>query len=113
MLTYHLDAQSGVPLYEQLYRAVRADIMSGALAGGTRLPSKRQLAANLRISQITVETATVSLPQRATSFPRRDAAISCRSRSRRRRPFIRKLCTEPWENIRETSGMITISRRIS
>ena len=37
MLTYHLDAQSGVPLYEQLYRAVRADIMSGALAGGTRL----------------------------------------------------------------------------
>lgn len=54
MLTYHLDAQSGVPLYEQLYRAVRADIMSGALAGGTRLPSKRQLAANLRISQITV-----------------------------------------------------------
>ena len=52
-----LDAQSGVPLYEQLYRAVRADIMSGALAGGTRLPSKRQLAANLRISQITVETA--------------------------------------------------------
>ena len=57
MLTYHLDAQSGVPLYEQLYRAVRADIMSGALAGGTRLPSKRQLAANLRISQITVETA--------------------------------------------------------
>ena len=31
--------------------------MSGALPGGTRLPSKRQLAANLRVSQITVETA--------------------------------------------------------
>ena len=31
--------------------------MSGTLAGGTRLPSKRQLAANLRVSQITVETA--------------------------------------------------------
>lgn len=64
MLTYHLDAQSGVPLYEQLYRAVRADIMSGALAGGTRLPSKRQLAANLRISQITVETAYGQLARR-------------------------------------------------
>ena len=57
MLTYHLDPHSEQPLYEQLYRAVRADIMSGALAGGERLPSKRQLAANLRVSQITVETA--------------------------------------------------------
>ena len=57
MLTYHLDTHSKTPLYEQLYRAVRADIMSGTLAGGTRLPSKRQLAANLRVSQITVETA--------------------------------------------------------
>ena len=57
MLTYHLDPHSKTPLYEQLYRAVRADIMSGALAGGDRLPSKRQLAANLHVSQITVETA--------------------------------------------------------
>lgn len=73
MLTYHLDAQSGVPLYEQLYRAVRADIMSGALAGGTRLPSKRQLAANLRISQITVETAYGQLAAEGyiVSAPRR------------------------------------------
>ena len=57
MLTYHLDPQSKTPLYEQLYRAVRTDIMSGALAGGERLPSKRRLAENLRVSQITVETA--------------------------------------------------------
>ena len=73
MLTYHLDAQSDVPLYEQLYRAVRADIMSGALAGGTRLPSKRQLAANLRISQITVETAYGQLAAEGyiVSAPRR------------------------------------------
>ena len=57
MLTYHLKPHDQQPLYEQLYHAVRADIMSGTLAGGTRLPSKRQLAANLRVSQITVETA--------------------------------------------------------
>ena len=64
MLTYHLKPHDQQPLYEQLYHAVRADIMSGALPGGTRLPSKRQLAANLRVSQITVETALRSACRR-------------------------------------------------
>ncbi|WP_281693250.1 PLP-dependent aminotransferase family protein [Agathobaculum desmolans] len=73
MLTYHLDPQSKTPLYEQLYRAVRTDIMSGALAGGERLPSKRRLAENLRVSQITVETAYSQLLAEGylTSAPRR------------------------------------------
>ena len=73
MLTYHLEPSSGTPLYEQLYRAVRRDIMDGTLAGGTRLPSKRQLAANLRISQITVETAYGQLAAEGyiVSAPRR------------------------------------------
>ncbi|MDY3619153.1 MocR-like pyridoxine biosynthesis transcription factor PdxR [Agathobaculum sp.] len=57
MLTYHLDHRSKTPLYEQLYRAVRADIMSGVLQAGDRLPSKRQFAQHLRVSQLTVETA--------------------------------------------------------
>lgn len=57
MRTYHLDAAAKAPLYEQLYRAIRQDIMTGALAGGERLPSKRRLAEHLKISQITVETA--------------------------------------------------------
>ncbi|MFR4414075.1 MAG: hypothetical protein ACLT4C_01660 [Butyricicoccus sp.] len=30
MLTYHLKPHDQQPLYEQLYHAVRADIMSGA-----------------------------------------------------------------------------------
>lgn len=73
MLTYHLKPYDQQPLYEQLYHAVRADIMSGALPGGTRLPSKRQLAANLRVSQITVETAYGQLAAEGyiASAPRR------------------------------------------
>ena len=73
MLTYHLKPHDQQPLYEQLYHAVRADIMSGALPGGTRLPSKRQLAANLRVSQITVETAYGQLAAEGyiASAPRR------------------------------------------
>ena len=57
MRTYHLDAALKMPLYEQLYRAIRQDIMSGAFASGERLPSKRRLAEHLKVSQITVETA--------------------------------------------------------
>ena len=51
MLTYHLDPQAKTPLYEQLYRAIRADILSGALPGDARLPAKRRLAEHLEISR--------------------------------------------------------------
>ncbi len=57
MLTYELKKSPGVPLYEALYRAIRADILSGALPEGEKLPSKRALAENLEVSKITVEAA--------------------------------------------------------
>ena len=57
MLTYELKKSPGVPLYEALYRCIRADILSGALAAGEKLPSKRALAENLEVSKITVEAA--------------------------------------------------------
>ena len=57
MRTYELKKAPGVPLYEALYRCIRADILSGELAPGEKLPSKRALAENLEISKITVETA--------------------------------------------------------
>lgn len=59
--TYELSRSEKTPLYEQLYRAIRRDILSGALAGGEKLPSKRQLAEHLSISKITVETAYAQL----------------------------------------------------
>ena len=57
MLTYELKKAPGVPLYEALYRCIRSDILSGRLAAGEKLPSKRALAAHLEVSKITVETA--------------------------------------------------------
>lgn len=57
MLTYELNKAPGVPLYEALYRCLRQSILSGELAPGDKLPSKRALAAHLEISKITVETA--------------------------------------------------------
>ena len=57
MLTYELKKSPGVPLYEALYRCIRRDILTGELAPGEKLPSKRALAENLKVSKITVETA--------------------------------------------------------
>ena len=45
------------PLYEQLYRAICGQIRSGQLTAGERLPGKRSLAAELRLSVNTVDTA--------------------------------------------------------
>ena len=57
MLTYELKKAPGVPLYEALYRCIRADILSGKLSAGEKLPSKRALAAHLEVSKVTVEGA--------------------------------------------------------
>ena len=57
MRTYTLKKQPGLPLYEALYRAIRADILTGALGPGEKLPSKRALASNLEVGKTTVEAA--------------------------------------------------------
>ena len=61
MLTYELKKSPGVPLYEALYRCIRTDILSGKLAAGEKLPSKRALAAHLKVSKVTVEGAYAQL----------------------------------------------------
>ena len=57
MLTYTLEKKEKESLYEQLYRFIREDILSGRLQTGERLPSKRMLAQHLEVSIITVKNA--------------------------------------------------------
>ena len=57
MLTYTFEKNSGISLYEQLYRYIKSDILSGRLTEGEKLPSKRTLATHLEISVITVKNA--------------------------------------------------------
>ena len=52
-----LDRQSAVPLYQQIEDYLRQGILSGSLAPNTRLPASRQLARDLGINRITVESA--------------------------------------------------------
>lgn len=56
-LTISLDAQSSVPLYEQIYKYIKNDIQDGGLPFGKRLPSTRKLAKFLQISRTTVDMA--------------------------------------------------------
>ena len=88
MLTYTLKKAPGVPLYEALYRAIRQDITEGRLPAGTKLPSQRALAANLKVSKITVEAAYDHLSQEGyiRSYPKRGFFVEqtelCRPRPR-------------------------------
>ncbi|PWT77224.1 MAG: PLP-dependent aminotransferase family protein [Chloroflexi bacterium] len=52
-----LAAATDIPLRRQLYQGLRRAIVSHQLVGGTRLPSSRALAAELRLSRTTVVEA--------------------------------------------------------
>ena len=81
MLTYPMEERGSLPLYEYLCRRIRADILSGVLPAGTRLPSKRALAEHLRVSVITVEGAYSQLEAEGylLARPKRGGAgASCR-----------------------------------
>ncbi len=58
-----IDNKSGVPIYEQIYKQIKAQIISGALAEDDPLPSIRNLAKDLRISVITTKRAYDELEQ--------------------------------------------------
>jgi GntR family transcriptional regulator/MocR family aminotransferase len=52
-----LDRNSDEPLYRQIQRFLREQILAGTLPADTRLPATRELAANLGVSRITVTSA--------------------------------------------------------
>lgn len=61
MLTYTFSSTDSEPLYGQLYRFIKEDIVTGVLIADGKLPSKRSFAKNLGISTITVENAYAQL----------------------------------------------------
>lgn len=61
MLTYTFSSTDSEPLYGQLYRFMKEDIVTGVLTADEKLPSKRSFAKNLGISTITVENAYAQL----------------------------------------------------
>lgn len=56
MLTYDLSKANG-PLYLYIYKCIKADIISGKLPAGEKLPSKRSFANNSGVSVVTIQNA--------------------------------------------------------
>ena len=52
-----IDNKSGIPIYEQIYSQIKAQIISGELQENEALPSIRQLAAEIQISVMTIKKA--------------------------------------------------------
>ena len=65
-----LDRQNPIPLYQQIETFLRQGILSGSLASETRLPATRQLARDLGVNRITVETAYAELEADGLIFSR-------------------------------------------
>ena len=56
-MTIWIDNQGDCPIYEQIVRQLREQILAGALPAGEALPSIRGLAKDLRVSVITTKRA--------------------------------------------------------
>ncbi len=61
MLTFIPDKNSNRPIYEQLYRYIRLEIESGQIPPESKLPSRRALAAHLKLSLTTIASAYAQL----------------------------------------------------
>ena len=56
-MDFHLNLESGVPVYRQIIDLVHSGRASGALSPGQRLPTVRQLAVDLKVNPNTVVRA--------------------------------------------------------
>ena len=65
-----IDFGSEIPLYQQIEDHLRHGILSGGLAPETRLPATRQLARDLGVNRITVETAYQDLISDGLAYSR-------------------------------------------
>ena len=61
---FTLDTASGVPFYRQIIRRIADAVLAGTLPPGTRLPTIRSLASQLKINPNTIAKAYAELELR-------------------------------------------------
>lgn len=91
-----LSNSSDKPIYEQITSQVKAQILSGTLAAGDKLPSIRALASDLGVSVITTKRAYADLSSSGLSAPCRARAVlsprATRSSCAKTSSAISKIC---------------------
>lgn len=65
---FQIDIMSRIPVYEQLVRQTEKFILLGVLKEGDKLPSVRQLSAELSINPNTIQKAFTELDRRGIIF---------------------------------------------
>ena len=112
-LEFAVQPTSGVPIYRQLMDQVRSLVSSGRLKPGDRLPSVRQMAAELEVNMMTVSKAYTRLEadgvlererglgMRVPEATSRDAAAapkaSVAERQQELKPIADELATRAWQ----------------
>ena len=74
-MTIIIDNKSGVPIYDQIYSQIKAQIIGDALRQDEALPSIRSLAKDLRISFITTKRAYEELEKRLGDLQKRGVVL--------------------------------------
>jgi DNA-binding FadR family transcriptional regulator len=82
-----IKAQSGSPLYRQVYNQLRQAILEQKLPAGARLPSTRALARTLGVSRNTVLNAYEALAADSLVAARQGSGTHVRIRSEEVRPL--------------------------
>ncbi len=67
----HLETTSGVPIYRQVCDQISAQVASGRLTVGQRIPSVRELAKTLAVNPMTISKAYSELEREGTIEIRR------------------------------------------
>ena len=92
-MTIIIDNKSGVPIYDQIYSQIKAQIIGDALRQDEALPSIRSLAKDLRISVITTKRAYEELERAGflVSVPGKGSFVAARNIELVREEHLRRI----------------------
>ena len=127
-LEFAVQPTSGVPIYRQLMDQVRSLVSSGRLRPGDRLPSVRQMAAELEVNMMTVSKAYARLeadgvlererglgmrvPEAASRGAAAAPMASVAERQQELKPIADELATRAWQLKLTDAQTLDVVRRV-
>lgn len=107
-----INNKNGVPIYEQIYSQIKAEILNGTLAENSSLPSIRSLAKDLHISVITTKRAYEELEKDGFIYtlPGKGSFVSERNNDIIREEHLRQI-EEHLEEIIKLSALCSLQKK--